>query len=253
MSIETGTRHEPQRRESDRKPYPFVTLDVFTSQPFEGNPLAVFTDAGELTPGQMQSTAREMNLSETTFIQRRMPDVEREKGMRVRIFTVSEELPFAGHPTLGTAYVLRGHRDEKEVRLDLNVGTIPVTFSDREGGLFGEMRQNDPQFGMIHAREEVARAAGLAIEDISDDVPIQTVSTGNAFVIVPLRSLEVAGRLAPSWPSLAQYAAATKAKFIYFVSRDAETAGASLHARMFFYNGEDPATGSAADPAWPGR
>src|SRR5438876_4010799 len=83
--------------------YEFVQLDVFTRTPFTGNPLAIFTDARGLTDQEMQALAREMNLSETTFILPREPQIEAQKGKRVRIFTVEEELPFAGHPTLGTA------------------------------------------------------------------------------------------------------------------------------------------------------
>src|SRR5256714_12047333 len=93
---------------NQRRKLPFVQLDVFTSTPLEGNQLAVFPDARGLSDHDMQALAREMNLSETTFIIPRDPAIEREKGVRVRIFTVTEELPFAGHPTLGTAMVLRG-------------------------------------------------------------------------------------------------------------------------------------------------
>src|SRR5947208_6565218 len=178
--------------------FPFVQLDVFTSVPLEGNQLAVFPDARGLTDAEMQALAREMNLSETTFIIPRDAATEREKGVRVRIFTVTEELPFAGHPTLGTAMVLRGSSGADRVVLDLNVGQIPVQFTTREGLPFGQMTQRDPEFGQIHSREEVARAAEISIHDIADDVPIQTVSTGNAFAIVPLKSLTVLQKLAPA-------------------------------------------------------
>src|SRR5581483_6998465 len=127
---------------------------------------------------EMQSLAKEMNLSETTFVFRRDAGTERERGIRVRIFTVSEELPFAGHPTLGTAFVLRGDGGAAEVALDLNVGKIPVIFEKQDGGIFGEMRQRDPQFGEKHDREAVARAAGLRTDDLESDLPTQTVSTG---------------------------------------------------------------------------
>src|SRR5271170_5994119 len=102
--------------------FPFVQLDVFCSAPFLGNPLAVFPDGRGLSDEQMQAIAREMNLSETTFVLPRDPAVERERGVRVRIFTVQEELPFAGHPTLGTAFLLRAASGAGEVALDLNVG-----------------------------------------------------------------------------------------------------------------------------------
>src|SRR6202790_1259268 len=136
--------------------------DVFTSTPLEGNSLAVFFDANGLSDAEMQSIAKEMNLSETTFIFPRDAATERERGVRVRIFTVQEELPFAGHPTLGTAFALRGDSGAKQIVLELNVGKVPVQFEDRAGEpAFGEMTQIDPTFGMQHDCEAVARATGL--------------------------------------------------------------------------------------------
>src|SRR5690242_6958527 len=127
---------------------PFTQFDVFTARPLEGNPLAVYPDASGLSDAEMQSIAREMNLSETTFIFPRDAPVEHERGVRVRIFTVQEELPFAGHPTLGTAFALRGASGASEIKLDLNVGTIPVRFEASPGQpLFGEMTQSEPIFG----------------------------------------------------------------------------------------------------------
>jgi trans-2,3-dihydro-3-hydroxyanthranilate isomerase len=231
---------------------PFVQVDVFTSVPLEGNQLAVFPDARGLSDEQMQALAREMNLSETTFIFPRDAATERERGARVRIFTTTEELPFAGHPTLGTAMVLRGNGSAEEIALDLNVGRIPVRFSQRDGLPFGVMTQRNPEFGQTHPREAVARAAGLALEDIAEDVPIQTVSTGNAFAMVPVRSLAVLQNLAPTWSTMNEHLGKTDAKFFYFVSRETLNLEARLQARMIFYGGEDPATGSAAGPciAW---
>src|SRR5579859_410472 len=241
---------------------PFVQVDVFTSVALEGNQLAVFADGRSLTDTEMQALAKEMNLSETTFILPRDAATERERGVRVRIFTVDEELPFAGHPTLGTAMVLRndalrsealgGNSTVDEIALDLNVGRIPVRFSTRDGLPFGMMTQRDPEFGKKHTREDVARAAGLAVDDIADDLPIQTVSTGNAFAMVPLKSLAVLQKLAPTWANMKAYLDKSDAKFFYFVSREAVNSEAKLQSRMIFYNGEDPATGSAAGPcaAW---
>ena len=231
---------------------PFVQVDVFTSVPLEGNQLAVFADGRSLSDAEMQALAKEMNLSETTFILPRDAATERERGVRVRIFTVDEELPFAGHPTLGTAMVLRGNSGAEEVALDLNVGRIPVRFSTRDGLPFGMMTQRDPEFGAKHTREDVARAAGLAVDDIADDLPIQTVSTGNAFAMVPVKSLAVLQRLSPTWANLKTYLDKSDAKFFYFVSRETVNPEARLQSRMIFYNGEDPATGSAAGPcvAW---
>lgn len=235
----------------------FVQVDVFTSVPLEGNQLAVFADGRSLSDDEMQSLAREMNLSETTFILPRDAATERERGVRVRIFTVNEELPFAGHPTLGTAMVLRNNTQQSgngaaEIALDLNVGRIPVRFSTRDGLPFGMMTQRDPEFTQKHSREDVARAAGIDVDDIAADVPIQTVSTGNAFIMVPLRSLKVLENLSPTWANMKSYLEKTDGKFFYFVSREAVNPEAKLQARMIFYNGEDPATGSAAGPcvAW---
>jgi trans-2,3-dihydro-3-hydroxyanthranilate isomerase len=243
---------------NSKRRLPFIQVDVFTSVPLEGNQLAVFTDGRGLTDQEMQALAKEMNLSETTFILPRDPATERERGVRVRIFTVDEELPFAGHPTLGTAMVIRngavrdGVSAVDEVALDLNVGRLPVRFSTRDGLPFGVMTQRDPEFGQKHAREDVARAASLAIDDIADDVPIHTVSTGNAFAIVPVKSLAVLQKLAPTWSRMKEYLEKSDTKFFYFLSREALNPGAKLQARMIFYNGEDPATGSAAGPcaAW---
>lgn len=235
----------------------FVQVDVFTSVPLEGNQLAVFADGSGLSDAEMQALAKETNLSETTFIMPRDAATERERGVRVRIFTTTEELPFAGHPTLGTAMVLRNDAQRsngsaEEVALDLNVGRIPVRFSTRDGLPFGLMTQRDPEFTNKHSREDVARAAGLAIDDIADDLPIQTVSTGNAFAIVPLKSLAVLQKLSPTWANMKAYLDKSDAKFFYFVSRETVNPEAKLQSRMVFYNGEDPATGSAAGPcaAW---
>ncbi len=236
---------------------PIVQVDVFTSVPLEGNQLVVFADGSGLSDAEMQALARETNLSETTFILPRDAATERERGVRVRIFTTTEELPFAGHPTLGTAMVLRndalrGNGGAEEIALDLNIGRIPVRFSIRDGLPFGNMTQRDPEFKQKHSREDVARASGLAVDDIADDLPIQTVSTGNAFAIVPVKSLAVLQRLSPTWANMQAYLDKSDAKFFYFVSREAVNPEAKLQSRMIFYNGEDPATGSAAGPcaAW---
>lgn len=225
---------------------PFVNIDVFTSRALEGNQLAVFTDGSGLTSQQMQTIARETNYSETTFVIPRSFEETKEKGNRVRIFTVHEELPFAGHPTLGTAWVLRGIGGADEIVLDLNVGKVPVRFSTEEGQPFGEMRQRNPEFGQIHAREDLARALRINMDDIADDVPIHTVSTGMAFVIVPIRKLQTLQKLSFNYSYAVEYLAKTDGKFLYFVSRETVDPKARLHARMIFYNGEDPATGSAA-------
>jgi trans-2,3-dihydro-3-hydroxyanthranilate isomerase len=232
--------------------YDYAIVDVFAEQPLAGNALAVFADARGLTTEQMQAIARETNLSETTFILPRAADVERECGVQVRIFTVREELDFAGHPTLGTAsWLYLNHpifRGAATITLDLRVGPIPVTFSAQQDGLgvYATMRQNDPIFGAIHSPAEIAAALGLSVDDLDPALPIQTVSTGMAFCIVPLRSLEVAARLAIPQPLAQAYLARADAKFFHCITRASAASGADWHARMQFYNGEDPATGSAS-------
>ena len=232
----------------DLRRYQFAQLDVFSSQAFEGNSLAVLPDGRGLSDQQMQAVAREMNLSETTFILPREKPVERERGVRVRIFTVNEELPFAGHPTLGTAFWLRGSTGADEVALELNVGKVPVRFAETAGRpAFGEMTQMEPKFGQAHDRETVVRATSLRDGDIDPSLPIQTVSTGLPFTLVPLRGLEAIRRLRVVLKSAGEYLErAGGGKFFYFVTRETVDPAARLHARMLFYNGEDPATGSAA-------
>jgi trans-2,3-dihydro-3-hydroxyanthranilate isomerase len=227
--------------------FAFTQLDVFTSQPLAGNALAVFNDATGLTAEEMQALARETNLCETTFVFPRDAASEREHGVRVRIFTVKEELPFAGHPTLGTAFFLRGTKPTSEIVLDLNVGRVPVRFEEQAGQpVFGEMTQVDPKFGATHDRETVVRAAGLRDGDIDPSLPIQTVSTGMPFIIVPLRGLGTMQEFHLDAKGANEYLSRSDGKFFYFVTRETIDRAARLHARMIFYNGEDPATGSAA-------
>ena len=221
--------------------------DVFTSNPLEGNSLAVFSDARGLSDAEMQAIAKEMNLSETTFIFPRDSATERDRGVRVRIYTVEEELPFAGHPTLGTAFSLRNGNATSEVLLELNVGKVPVRFEQASGQpIFGEMMQVDPVFGLVHEREAMARATGLNPDDFDPFLPIQTVSTGLSFTVTPLKSLAVIQKIRVDVQRASEYLKNTGGKFLYFVTRETVDPAAGLHARMFFYNGEDPATGSAA-------
>lgn len=233
--------------------YEFVQVDVFSRMALAGNPLAVFSDARGLTDQEMQALAREMNLSETTFILPRESKIEAAEGVKVRIFTISEELPFAGHPTLGTALYLYASRARvDEIILDLKVGKVPVRFrpepnaakSDRVNGkVFGEMRQRDPEFGQTFSRDAVARAVGIDSGKISSEWPCQVVSTGLPFAIVPFGNLKDLTKFKPDVNRASEFLDGTGARFFYFVCR--ESAG-KMRARMFFYGGEDPATGSAA-------
>jgi trans-2,3-dihydro-3-hydroxyanthranilate isomerase len=234
----------------------YFVVDVFTDTALKGNPLAVVMNAVNLTSEQMQSIAREFNLSETTFIQRREPAVERKEGVRVRIFTTLEELPFAGHPTLGTATVLKLQAPEAvhvdTVTLALNVGAVPVRFrsqSVESVGLFGEMTQRDPEFGEELDRDEVVRLTGLIAEELDPWHPPQVVSTGTPFAIVPLRSAQSLAGLRVSTREATPWLRERGARWFYVLGPTASNAGGNepaWQARMQFEGGEDPATGSAA-------
>ena len=234
-----------------RREFEYSVMDVFAERALEGNPLAVFHDGRGLSDEEMQALAREMNLAETTFI---LPSDDERDGVRVRIFTTQEELPFAGHPTLGTAsWLYLNHtvlRGAESITLRLNVGPIPVRFEggDATAGVVGTMRQNDPVFGATYDRAEVAAAIGLRAEDLSAEHAPQTVSTGMPFCIVLLRSMEVARGLQMAQREAAAWLAKSCAKFFYCIAAtEARDAGeAAFHGRMQFYGGEDPATGSAA-------
>jgi trans-2,3-dihydro-3-hydroxyanthranilate isomerase len=233
----------------------YSVLDVFAERPLEGNALAVFHDAQGLSDGEMQGLARETNLSETTFILPSDAATEEREGVRVRIFTTGEELPFAGHPTLGTAtWLYLNHptlRGAETITLRLNVGPITVRFEAQEEGVPGvraTMLQNDAVFGAKHDPAEVARAIGLRVEDLSADYPPQTVSTGVPFCMVLVRSLAVLQRLQMVQHEAQAWIARNDAHFFYCIAALAGEGdrGADWHARMQFYGGEDPATGSAA-------
>jgi trans-2,3-dihydro-3-hydroxyanthranilate isomerase len=225
----------------------YFVVDVFTGAALAGNPLAVVMNTVGLATERMQAIAREFNLSETTFVERRPAAVEQAEGVRVRIFTTREELNFAGHPTLGTASVLRLHAPETvkgdTVTLMLNVGPVPVRFADE--GLFGEMTQRDPEFGAELDSVEVARLIGLAQEDMDPGLPPQVVSTGTAFAIVALRSHQALARLRINQEEATEWLRARGARWFYVLG---PTGGQepAYRARMQFYGGEDPATGSAA-------
>jgi trans-2,3-dihydro-3-hydroxyanthranilate isomerase len=239
--------------------YEFVQVDVFTQTALTGNSLAIFTDARGLEDGEMQALARDMNLSETTFILPRDPATEAREGKKVRIFTVAEELPFAGHPTLGTALYLyaseSGSKKSAEITLDLKAGKIPVRFTANsenagrnrvDGQVYGEMRQLDPEFGVTFSREEVARVIGIAAGEIPPEWPIQIVSTGFPFTIVGIRKQETLTKLNFPHAQAAEYLKNTAAKFFYFLCPQRREHSLEARARMFFYGVEDPATGSAA-------
>jgi trans-2,3-dihydro-3-hydroxyanthranilate isomerase len=233
----------------------YFVADVFTASPLQGNPLAVVMNACGLTAERMQAIAREFNLSETTFVERRPAKVERAEGVRVRIFTTREELMFAGHPTLGTASVLKMFAPEtarnETVTLALNVGPVPVCFEPGASGsaaLFGEMTQRDPEFGAELDKAEVARLTGFAVDDLDPALPPQVVSTGTAFAIVVLRTAAALARMNVNLREAAAWLQERGAQWFYVIAREPNQNqdGTNYRARMQFYGGEDPATGSAA-------
>ena len=171
------------------KPKFFIT-DVFTSQRYGGNPLATFIDCESLSDHEMQQIAKEINFSETTFITSRQP---KNGGYDVRIFTPQAEIDFAGHPTLGTAHIIRNKlrlESANEILLNLRVGQIPVTFAE----VIGKpptlwMKQMTPKFGKQLDAETLIRVLGIAQFDIDEGFPIEEVSTGFPKLLVPLKNL----------------------------------------------------------------
>ena len=224
----------------------FEILDVFAQRAYEGNQLAVFTDSRGLTADEMQHMAAEMHYSETSFI-----DPDKTNGAyRVRIFTPAHEVPFAGHPTLGTADVIRrlfegGKADE--ILLDMQVGRIPVTVR-REGERdVYRMRQVEPEFRSQLPASRLAPVIGLDEADFDAAFPIEEVSTGLAHIIVPLRSLDALKRARTNRDAYFALIATTWAKNVLIFCPEPHEPGNHISVRMFAdYLGipEDPATGS---------
>lgn len=227
--------------------FAFEWWDVFTTQPLSGNQLAVFPDARGLSDAEMQRIAREMNLSETTFVLPRDKATEASHGVKVRIFTRDQEIPFGGHPALGTACLLR-ERVGDLVKLDLSVGTVPVSFTrQRDGLIFGDMLQTEPIFAETHEHARIAPLLGLQLADLDSSLPIQNVSTGRPNLIVMLRSLDAIRRLQVNWNGArAYFSSGDTQRGFYVLTREVETQGVFLHARKPSAAQEDPATGSAA-------
>ena len=235
------------------KRYHFVQADVFTHQPFGGNQLAVFTDARGLSEAEMQALAREMNFSESTFV---LPPEIPGAARRVRIFTPATELPMAGHPTVGTTFVLaqRGEIAGDEAVLELGIGPVRVEI-ERQAGQpqFVWMTHRQPEFGATRDdRERVAQALGVSAGDLRADLPMQVVSTGMPFLMVPLRSLEAIGRCRVNQAALQSLFAGADPRMVHMFTTETVDPHARLHARMFAPHvadiPEDPATGSAAAP-----
>lgn len=222
----------------------FYIVDVFAEKKYAGNQLAVFREAGELGSEEMQQLARETNFSETTFI---LQDKQLDGGYDVRIFTPGEEVPFAGHPTLGTAHIIRNEilKDKTEVLfLNLQVGKIPVTFS-QDGYCW--MKQIEPQFGKQHPAETMADILGLPATDIDGRFPIQEVSTGLPFFIVPLQTLTALKNAKINRDKYFAFIKNSWAKGVLVFCPQAHEAQNDISVRVFvdcFGIPEDPATGS---------
>lgn len=222
-------------------------VDVFTDRPCSGNQLAVVTGAKGLTARQMQAFAREMNFAESTFV---MADGPVGGVWPVRIYTPASEVPFAGHPTLGTAHVIRtallAGRVER-VTLGLAVGPIPVSFERQAKRELYWMRQNQPSFGARLSRKAVAPALGLAASDLYAH-PIEEVSTGLPFLIVPVRSRRALERIRIDTEALAKLTGPLVAKQLLAFAPGAKAPGHELTVRVFVDElgvPEDAATGSA--------
>lgn len=233
----------------------FVQVDVFTDRLFGGNPLAVFLDGTGLTDGAMQAIAAEMNLSETTFV---LPPTRPGCAAGVRIFTPTRELPFAGHPTIGTTWVLatEGRLPEgaRETALDEAIGPVPVR-------LEGPLRRPDliwmqhPPAGFGEPREDraaVARALGLTGDDLLPGAPIRRGSTGVPFLYVPLRGRAEVDRAVPNGAALAALPGADETAGVFLFALDGEPSAGRVYSRMFAPHTlgipEDPATGAASGP-----
>jgi trans-2,3-dihydro-3-hydroxyanthranilate isomerase len=233
-------------------PLPFFIVDVFAEEKYAGNQLAVFPDAGHLTAAQMQRLAKEINYSETTFI---LSSTPQNGCYAVRIFTPAQELPFAGHPTLGTAYILQQQVIQQPlaiVTLNLSVGPIPVQVQYQTAAP-GQvdvlwMRQNPATFGAVIEAEAIAPLLNLTVEECDRAFPIQDVSTGVPFLIIPLTTLAALQRIRVDVDRLAALLAPYPAQQILAFCPQTRHPANHLSVRVFAHAlgiPEDPATGSA--------
>lgn len=233
-------------------------LDVFTNQRFGGNPLAVFTDPPlDLRASTMQAIAKELNLSETTFV---FPPQDPANDFRVRIFTPAAELPMAGHPTVGTAWLLArlgtlGAIDSsKAIIFEEGVGPIEVTVEADDDGKPARvlMRQPLPTFLDIHPdRAAIAAMLSISLDDLHPSAPCQVVSCGLPFLYVAMNSLEAIRRVSLRLDRWQELLMGTDAEQVFVTTTETEYPGATVHSRMFapaLGVAEDPATGSASGP-----
>jgi len=226
----------------------FYIVDVFAESRYSGNQLAVFRDCARLTTKSMQRIAQEMHYSETTFITSEEP---RNGGYDVRVFTPAHELPFAGHPTLGTAFIIQSQivgQPAAKIMLNMKVGQIPVAFSYRKGNpdiLW--MRQKTPTFGKTFEKSQIAKILGLKVSDLDQKLPVMLVSTGVPFVVVPLRTLKAIRGIKLDLVALRKLLHETKSTVILVFSPETYLKENDLNVRVLGVPEvipEDPATGS---------
>jgi trans-2,3-dihydro-3-hydroxyanthranilate isomerase len=222
----------------------FYIVDVFAENKYEGNQLAVFIPEGKMDPTEMQKIAKEMNFSETTFI---LSGLQDNGGYDVKIFSPDSELPFAGHPTLGTAYVIKNLLDRSEsseIKLNLPVGQIPVVFENQ----YAWMTQNQPEFGAKVEIDRIPAILQINREDINTELPIQVVSTGLPSVIVHLNSLDAISRCKINHRAYAELLKDMGDVNLLVFTTETASPENDLNVRLFMpipgYL-EDPATGSA--------
>jgi trans-2,3-dihydro-3-hydroxyanthranilate isomerase len=227
----------------------FYIVDVFAEEKYAGNQLAVFRGGNKLGDNEMQRLAREMNFSETTFI---LSETQRDGGFDVRIFTPGEEVPFAGHPTLGTAHIIRteilNRKNVSEIKLNLKAGQIPVSFDDiGEQGTICWMRQIEPVFGKTINAKIIAEVLNLDPSDIDDRFPVEEVSTGLPHILVPLRGLNALQKARVNKDKYFDFIKNRWAKPILIFCAEPHDPKNDISVRMFadcFGIPEDPATGS---------
>lgn len=238
--------------------YRLIHVDVFTRTRFGGNQLAVFPEAEGLSDDEMQAIAREMNFSESTFV---LPPTDSTADARVRIFTPWRELPFAGHPVVGTAFVLARERGKTDLRFELGIGPLNVQADPGDGSLKGivggaEMEQPLPTFEPAPNADPAVLAGllGLDAADVVAETPVEIGSSGNPFLYVRLRSLDAVVRARGAADAMGRYFAGHHHAAIYLFTTETVAPEAVAHARMYTLAlgasvREDPATGSASGPA----
>jgi trans-2,3-dihydro-3-hydroxyanthranilate isomerase len=236
--------------------YKYHLVDVFTDQPFGGNQLAVFPDGQGLADETMQSIANELNLSETTFV---LPPKNSDNDAWVRIFTPASELPMAGHPTVGTSFVLaqeghlNGNGDIWNIVFEEGVGDIPVSIELRDGQPhIMTMTQPLPEFGPVFEdRELIAEILSIKNADLHPDYPVEVVSCGVPFLYVPLKDMDAIKRATLRLDLWEEHLKGTPASFMFLFTTETEQSSSTVHSRMFAPEAgilEDPATGGASGP-----